>query len=270
MMIALALAVAVTFTQTAPAPHSIASPAWATIDVRPELALFYADHLAVALREDGFKVITQSEISAIIGAERQAQLLGCSDAAKSCMAELANALGAELTLVGSIAKLDDVFRVHLKLIRPDTGAVVAEQELDAKGENAVLDALTKAGHKLVEPIKPPPPPSSLRARSWMPFTGGGVMLALSAVAFIFAASTYDTVQAELINPASAIGPNGKAYKDAQDGKNSQVIGWVCFGVGAAAIAAGIVMVVLGAPADHASPSVMVSPGLNGFALSGSF
>jgi hypothetical protein len=88
------------------------------------------------------------------------------------------------------------------------------------------------------------------------------------VAFIFEAVTYDTVKGEL-TPASAM-PGGTAYRDALDGKHADVIGWVCFGTGLAAVAAGVAMVVLGPPADPAAPSVRLSPALNGFALSGSF
>src|SRR5438045_1366398 len=88
--------------------HTFESPEGraATVEVKPELAAFYADRLAQGLRERGLKVITWSEMGALLSQQRQLELLGCADDNSACMTELANALGTELTLMGSIAKLD--------------------------------------------------------------------------------------------------------------------------------------------------------------------
>src|SRR4051812_20243769 len=91
-------------------PKTVASPTWATVDVKPELAGFYADHLAQALRAQGLSVITASEMRTLLSEQRQLQLLGCN-ADSSCLAELANALGTQLTLMGSIARLDESLEV---------------------------------------------------------------------------------------------------------------------------------------------------------------
>lgn len=267
-MIPLALALAVSCAQAAPAPRTIAAPSWSTIDVKPELASFYSDHLAVTLREDGFKVITQSEIAAIIGSERQAELLGCTEAAKSCMAELANALGADLTLIGSIAKLEDTYRLHLKLIKAHAGAVLSEVEVEAKGEKAVLDELIRAGHRLTEPLRPAAPRASLRSRSWIAFGGAAVCVVAGAFFFAGAADRYDTVKYELTSPMVAHSQQVKS--DVSAGKGWQLAAWITMGVGVAAAAAGVAMVIFGAPAEPAAPVVRLSPSANGFVLSGSF
>lgn len=39
-------------------PVKVASPAWNVVDIKPELAKFYAEQMAQALRNEGFKVTT--------------------------------------------------------------------------------------------------------------------------------------------------------------------------------------------------------------------
>jgi len=267
-MILLAVALTVSCAQ-APArpPATIAMPVWTTVEVKPELADFYADHLATVLREDGFKVITASEIVTMLGVERQAQLLGCSDAAKACMAELAESLGAELTVSASVAKLEDTFRLHLKLIRASTGAVVSETEVEASGERALLDALSSAGHRLTEPLRPHLP-THYRRYSWIPFAGGGALVVAGVICFALAGSAYAHVQSELKTPNDAT--RDPALKDASTGYAYQNTGWVLIGVGVAAAALGLTMVIFGAPHDTTSSTVSLVPAPNGFGLSGSF
>jgi hypothetical protein len=269
LMTPLALALAMTCAQAAPPPRTIASLQWTTVDVKPELANFYAEHLATALRDDGFKVITSAEISTLIGAERQAQLLGCSDASRSCMAELANALGAELTLLGSVAKLDETYRLHLKLLRSETGAVVNEVEVEAKKSSELLDALNRAGHRLTEPLRQTGEPGpTLRSRSWISFTGSAALLGVGAFFLFMTWGQYMTVQSDLTMPSDAA--TQKVKDDASMGKTFQVTGWVFVGAGVAAAALGAAMVVWGGPESATTPLVRLAPTGNGFVLTGSF
>src|SRR6185295_10483314 len=98
-------------------------------------AAFYSDHFAQALRQAGMKVITASEISAMLSSQRQQQLLGCADDGSACMAELANALGAT--------------------------------RVTAVGQTALLEQLEGAARRLVLTLDPPPP-ISLRKWSLLP------------------------------------------------------------------------------------------------------
>lgn len=59
--------------------------------------------LATHLREHGLKVMTGRDIGAVLGLERQKQLLGCMDDSTSCSAELAGALGVGALVVGTVA-----------------------------------------------------------------------------------------------------------------------------------------------------------------------
>ena len=49
-----------------------------------------------------FEVVTSADIQTLLGVERQKQLIGCSDSASSCTAELAGAMGSRFVLSGSV------------------------------------------------------------------------------------------------------------------------------------------------------------------------
>jgi TolB-like protein len=63
-----------------------------------------------------FDVISSRDIQALLGLERQKQLLGCADDAQSCMAELSGALGARFVLTGSLARLGDAWQLTLSTL----------------------------------------------------------------------------------------------------------------------------------------------------------
>src|SRR5262245_60639309 len=66
---------------------------------RDFLVEYFSDRLSA---QGGVSVTTPAQISAVLGVERQKQLLGCSDSSESCSAELAGALGVEALIIGSL------------------------------------------------------------------------------------------------------------------------------------------------------------------------
>ena len=82
----------------------LAAPGLNGVGLDAAFAGFAGEHLAQQLREAGLEVVTGSEIGAVLGIERQKQLLGCS-AGASCMTELANALGADGVVLGDLAQV---------------------------------------------------------------------------------------------------------------------------------------------------------------------
>src|SRR5262245_17099819 len=97
---------------TQAAPVKLASPGLTGLGLSRELASFYSAHLA----QHELKVVTNTEMAQLLGLERQKQLLGCASDASSCMAELANALGVDGIITGSIGKLDEVFQINVKVV----------------------------------------------------------------------------------------------------------------------------------------------------------
>src|SRR3954468_17725021 len=52
-----------------------------------------------------FEVLGQSDLATLTGLEREKKMLGCSDDATSCMAEVAGALGAPYVFAGTVGRV---------------------------------------------------------------------------------------------------------------------------------------------------------------------
>lgn len=248
----------------AAAPPKLAMPAWTTVQVTPELAAFYADHLAAALRSNGIEVVTSSEMATLLGIERQKQLLGCADDS-SCMAELGNALGAQTVLKVSVARLDESLRANITVMASLDGAVKGETQIEAANESRFFSALDDAAAELARKLtpEPPKPQGRVRAYSWVPAAVGGLGLVLGTVGLSVARVKYgDLSGAQTYEAAAPLASEGKAWQ------GLGVVGFVFAGAGAAAA---VLMYVLGGPSAPAvTPSVGVTAGGASFSLGGSF
>ncbi len=145
-------ALAVALALTSPPAHSedgvrIASAGLRAVNMAPDLAEFYANHLAQQLELAGIRVMTPSEVATLIGMERQKQLLGCS-AGTSCLVELGNALGADGVLTGDLARLDASFHVNIKVLGARDSQLLSLYTGEADGERALLDELTRAARRI--------------------------------------------------------------------------------------------------------------------------
>lgn len=98
------------------------------------LVEFFSERLAVA---SGAQVVTPSMMAALMGLERQRQLLGC-DEGSACLAELANAMGVDFVVAGSLVKLGGGFTVTLRLVDTRT----AQARLSASERSPNEDALS--------------------------------------------------------------------------------------------------------------------------------
>lgn len=126
-------------------PVKLALPGLTFVKVDREIAGFFSEHLAQKLTFAGLKVTSSADIAAVLGFERQKALLGCSEAAASnCMIELANALGVDGIVSGSIGKFGDTFQVNLKVISASDGSVLCANSSSAKTEAQVLEKLDLA------------------------------------------------------------------------------------------------------------------------------
>lgn len=75
-------------------------------EVDPRVAAVVTDSLLQELRKlQGVSVIGMDEIRAMLDQEATRSMAGCDD--ESCLADLAGALGAEILIVGSMAKVGD-------------------------------------------------------------------------------------------------------------------------------------------------------------------
>ena len=231
-----------------PAPK-VVIPEWTRVQVSAELSTFYAAHLAKELRVQGLQVITADELSTLLGLERQKQLLGCSDDAASCFAELGNALGCDGTVVVSLAQLDDTLQANLKVLSSSTGAVLAETSVEASSQRKLLSELSDAAIVLARAFVPATPPapasataqvSALRRGALIPALGGAALGVFGAVAIGVSKNDFD----RLNNPL-AVQTYDAATQLERSGRAFQVSSWAAFAVAATCLAVAAVMFLWG-------------------------
>lgn len=243
----LSLTLALLLTQT----PKIAAPAWTAVEVSQEKTAFFAARFAAALRARELQVITAEDISALLGVERQRQLLGCSEDASSCMLELGAALGAQQILTGTVAKFETSYKVNLRVLRSSDGVVVAQADASAPSQETLLFALDDAAISIAKQLESPRGRLK-RSLALIPAIIGGVFLAAGTIGFLLASSTsaeldqkiaLDTVASQL----TPIVRRGEAF---------EALGWSAVGLAGAAGATALVMYLLGAPPET---SVTLAP-----------
>ncbi len=123
------------------------------VNTSTELLGFSSEHLAQALVKGKLEVITPDDVAAVVGLERQKQMLGCKDSGSSCLAELSGAMGANAILTGVVAKLGGTFQIDVKILNPADGKTLAAAQAKASSEEKLADALDEAARALVEALK---------------------------------------------------------------------------------------------------------------------
>ncbi|MGC4121184.1 MAG: hypothetical protein QM765_42725 [Myxococcales bacterium] len=109
-----------------------------------DTADLFCDALVGELRKrSGLQVADRADIAAVIGAEREKQLLGCTDG--QCMAELGGALGAEFIIRGDVGRVGKVLKVHLVLSDAQKGASAAtvSEIIKSEANEAFFDKVPK-------------------------------------------------------------------------------------------------------------------------------
>lgn len=184
----------------APKKKTLALPGLQGADIIPAKMDFFTSHFATALAREGLQVTASEDIAAVIGLERQRQLMGCSEGSE-CMTEIASAIGADALITGKIAKLGNEYGANIRVLDAKTGKAIALFSGTAANEAAVLDLLTLAAKDLVSQLRKlgpggavPPPQSSVLVSQptglrtfgkWM-LIGSGVLLGLGVGTFALA------------------------------------------------------------------------------------
>jgi TolB-like protein len=142
----------------------LAAPELRTVGLSTETRSFLSEHLAQRLALNGLKVISANEIATLLGLERQRQVLGCQENS-SCLTEMANALGVDGVVTGSVGKFEDTFQVNLKVISAVDASALAIYSAQAHGDKALLETLTVAADQLARTLlgKAPARPDVPRA-----------------------------------------------------------------------------------------------------------
>src|SRR5438132_10875798 len=122
-MLALTLGVVLAASPDAAQPVKLASVGFIQLNLTEQLANVYAETFAAKLQAcGGITVMTPKDIAAVLGIERQKQLLGCSDEASSCSAEIAGALGVDGIIRGDVARVGTAYQINIRVLSAKSGA----------------------------------------------------------------------------------------------------------------------------------------------------
>lgn len=218
-------------------------------------------------RRGFFEVISQRDMSTLMGVERQKQLMGCSEESTSCLAELSGAMGAQFVLSGTVAKLGDAFQMTLSTLDTRKAQPLARSTRIAADLGALQKGLPYASAEATAtPL--PPPPSRIVPYSLM--AAGAGSLVFGGVWGMVALSDQSRLTGELDAAKDRPGVLGfqTTYQQRADAiALNKVISLAAMGAGAALIVTGFLL----NPADTgATSSVALVPSANGAALVGVF
>lgn len=183
-------------------------------------ARIVADNLVAELRKlDGVSVVGMSEVRAMLAAEADRQTMGCAET--SCLAEIADALGADVLIAGRIAILEGATVLSVRRIDQARAMVAGtvEERLASSGGNELLAAIGPTVEKLFPDIavkagatrgvpkekalvlNPPPLPP------WSTLTVAGSAVALAGVGVVLGVLAGQTAAtAQKLVDDSAVSP----------------------------------------------------------------
>jgi hypothetical protein len=250
-LLMLALTVALAVAAAPPPDLKLAAPGLTTSGVDPSLAGPLTDHLARAFV--GVRVITPRDIGALLGLERQRELLGCTEQSTECMAELGNALGVQGVLLGDVVKLGGAVQITVRIIDPSNGRELASAAERVDSDSEIFDALTRAGTqaraqflaalKVSLPGALPPPSRGVRRFSPIPLAAGAAFIITGGILLGVSEGTYQRLTSG--PPMSILAADAAGI--AQSGSTFQTSGWVLASIGIGVALAGLALLLFGGP-----------------------
>lgn len=240
-------------------PISVAVLDWSGGGLEPARMASLSEAFANQLSNAGASVNSPRTIAAVLGAERQRQLLGCSDASSSCLAEIAGALGTETIALGDLVKTSKAFRLSLKLITAKDASILATWEGVASNDDELFNLIGVAVNHLYPTAAAKLGRAVPKARSWW-FVLPTALGAAAGVAAIFT-QTIAAQRFASIPTATTSEPRSLAEvrQLRAEGEGAQ---WATRGLllaGVAGLATGAVMFITGFLGTPASPVVVLTP-----------
>ncbi len=243
----------------AAAPQKLAALGFSHANVSDEVAKVAGEHFTQQLSKQGFDVTTEKDLAALIGIERQKQLLGCADTDSSCLTELTNALGVAAVVTGSLGRFGTRYTVNVKVTDAANGASLAVFSSEVGSEDELPATLSRGAADIADQLRPRRSlPLRAKVAMGVGYGAAGVLLAVSGMFFTAAATAQQRLRAPM-------GPDTvTAFRLVQEGNQQETIGYVLLGTGVlAALTTSVVVMAIG-------ESVALSAGPGGVSVRGTW
>ena len=212
---------------------------------RADLASFCSERIADELQRVGFEVVTEKQIGALLGMERQRQLIGCSSEGSECMAELTNALGADGLVSGTLVVLGRRIEIDVRVFSAKTGNRLAVAHGEAASEEDIPAVLAKLAEELGPAVRGEAPPTKRsvpRFAVWVPIGLGVAGAVASVVTFGLARELHQNLT--MPDPFGARLTATEGMQRASAMVTYQSMGWVFAGIATAALLTGLVLLII--------------------------
>ncbi|MFZ5468759.1 MAG: hypothetical protein ACOZIN_04905 [Myxococcota bacterium] len=226
-------------------PIRIAAPGLSMVNLEPKLTGFYTGTLAQQLNYQGVRVVTSEDLAALLGFERQQQLLGCPD--EVCRAQVTGDLGVQGLMVGQVAKTSESYRLEVRVLEAGTGKPLAAASATSPSEDGLVrsfrDVAVQLAAQLSQKLGRALIPDTARVTtrwgttkrlSWVPFGVGMAGLVTGGAGLSMAQGSYGKLTSA--TPDRALTP-AQSEQLVASGKTQQTVGWAGVGVGAACLLA---------------------------------
>jgi hypothetical protein len=217
-------------------------------------------------RRGFFDVISQRDISTMLGVERQRQLSGCSEQSGSCLTELSGALGARFVLSGTLARLGEAYQLTLNALDTQKAQPLGRS---TKLANDLATLQLMIPYAVAEATGTPAPAPPSRVLPLTLIGAGATAVVLGLLLGTVALNAQGQIQGELDAGESQVGVlKSRAYYDLQlvTVERNKYIALGCLVGGAALAVVGLLLM----PKDVGATQVALVPTLEGGALVGVF
>jgi len=264
----------------------VATTTFTHVGLTDEKAAFFTEYLSARLAQaDGVAVTSPKDIAAVLGMERQRQLMGCDDAS-NCIAELAGAMGVDAIVTGQIAKVGEKLQLTVKVVAAQTGRPLYVHSSDLlENDEAVVRELNHVASAALEPSRAAL--EKLRAAERAPaeaavteaaggssvkwgglalLAAGVVLLGGSAASFVAARGDLETLKDT--SRWDAWAGTDEPYRLRESGKLRAWVGCVTAAAGALAVLGGALWLALAPSTPRVS--AWLAPGAGGVSVGGAF
>lgn len=159
-----ALTLAAVLMLTAPVTGAAGGPGrqkMAVLDVRavegvpPGTATVLTAIVVGDLAAAGYDVISQSDVAAMLGFEKQKQLVGCREDS-SCLGEIGGALGVDHVLTGQVGQIGSRYHLAFQLLDARKARVSARTaRFSGRNEDQLADAVQRSVADLLRGVRVP-------------------------------------------------------------------------------------------------------------------